>query len=252
MESLEEKVRNANKKYHDRIDIESYDENESIFSEHRQRSIRRNLKIMSESGSKHLDVGCGTGNVLRIAENYFSINVGVDVSNNMLQGARRTVSDRTCLTQAEGTKLPFEDNTFDAVTFYAILHHFPTPAKFLREGARVLKPGGYLYTDHDPNYYLVRFYFPLYKLMHMRRTGFGSEEGDLAEFFHTQRPGIDPEPLVETLRSIPFSEVNLDYYQTRNRNLSIDKKIVLAVLGPLSNVLPLKSFFTHFSILARK
>ncbi len=169
----------------------------------------------------------------------------------MLESAQGTVADRTQLTLGTGDRLPFPDNTFDAVTFYAILHHFPSPVDFLKEGARVLKDGGYLYTDHDPNYFLMRFYFPIYKIMHWNRSGFGSETGDLAEYFHTQQPGIDPRPLRDVLEREQFEEINVEYYQTTNDELGWAKDTVMSVLKPLSEIVSLKSFFTHFSIMAR-
>jgi ubiquinone/menaquinone biosynthesis C-methylase UbiE len=138
------------------------------------------------------------------------------------------------------------------VSYYAALHHFPEPIDFLREGARVLRKGGVLYTDHDPNYFLVRFYYPLFRLYHLGQTGFGSEEGDLAEYFHTQEPGMNPEPLAEALRDWGFQEVNVQYRQTRNKDLSAVKKLVFSVLQPLSDWTEWRSLFTHFTILARK
>src|SRR4051812_34196487 len=38
--------------------------------------------------------------------------------------------------------MPFDDQSFDVVYGYAFVHHLPKPAVFLREAARVLRPGG--------------------------------------------------------------------------------------------------------------
>jgi len=249
--SIEESITQANREYHNSLDPEEYHENPSIFDKDRQDEIRETLKKISDPEGDLLDVGCGTGNILRWGRDNFRRVVGVDISENMLDLARREVPEaKICLTDA--SRLPFADNSFQAVTFYATLHHFPSPEKFLREGLRVLKPGGYIYTDHDPNYFLVRFYYPIFKILYRGKVAFGSEKGDLAEYFHTQEPGINPEVLKKSLRKAGASDVSVNYRNTQNKDLSPGKSAILTVLGPLSKLLGWKSFFTHFSILARK
>ena len=44
--------------------------------------------------------------------------------------------------QANATSLQFEDNTFDCVYSFGVLHHIPDIEKALSEIKRVLKPGG--------------------------------------------------------------------------------------------------------------
>ena len=44
----------------------------------------------------------------------------------------------------DATRLPFEDETFDAVTMFDLIEHVPDDAGAIREGLRVLKAGGYL------------------------------------------------------------------------------------------------------------
>ena len=47
--------------------------------------------------------------------------------------------------------LPFEDNTFDMATAYSCLDHLINYDDFFAEAYRVLKPGGILYVDLNPN-----------------------------------------------------------------------------------------------------
>jgi ubiquinone/menaquinone biosynthesis C-methylase UbiE len=90
-------------------------------------------------GGRVLEVGCGTGLILaRLAPEAASA-YGVDLSPNMLQGARaRGLS----VALGSATSLPFPDDSFDLVCSFKVLAHVPEIEKALREIARVTRPGG--------------------------------------------------------------------------------------------------------------
>lgn len=74
--------------------------------------------------------------------------VGVDITPEMLKGARKTIertsgSPRVRLVCGSGMVLPFEDGTFDTVTCALATHHMQVPA-LLKEIRRVLRPNGQL------------------------------------------------------------------------------------------------------------
>ena len=98
-----------------------------------------------------LDVGCGTGTILRAMSDSCSIKgFGIDMSENMVEETKRKCPDMDIrLSRCE--KTPFEDDTFDVVTSCMAYHHFTDKAGFAREAARILKPGGYLYIA-DPSF----------------------------------------------------------------------------------------------------
>lgn len=84
--------------------------------------------VLPEVEGYLLDIGCGTN---RLVKKYGN-GIGVDVFP--WEGVDLLVEDTSCL--------PFDDDTFDTVTFIACLNHIPKRADVLREARRVLKPGG--------------------------------------------------------------------------------------------------------------
>jgi ubiquinone/menaquinone biosynthesis C-methylase UbiE len=111
------------------------------------------------ANARALDVATGGGHTaLRLARMGWSVTVG-DVSARMLEGAGMLLRDEgytvdTLLFPAE--KIPFPDASFDLVTTRVAPHHFSSPARFVAEASRVLKPGGHLLLidgtvpDNDP------------------------------------------------------------------------------------------------------
>ena len=97
-----------------------------------------------------LDVASGTGAVaIELARRYGCSVVGIDQSAEMLAAGRRRVAAAGVgglvrLEQGRAESLPFEDESFDAVTFTYLLRYVDDPAATLRELARVLRPGGRL------------------------------------------------------------------------------------------------------------
>jgi SAM-dependent methyltransferase len=99
-----------------------------------------------------LDVGCGTGTTGRFLMPRVGRLHGVDISEEMLVKAKINVPDAD-FSWYDGEKLPFPDETFDAVVTVCVLHHVPVSRrfKFVSEMIRVARPNGVVAIfEHNP------------------------------------------------------------------------------------------------------
>jgi SAM-dependent methyltransferase len=96
-------------------------------------------------GGIALDVGSGPGNVtaaLARVAGPDGLALGVDISEPMLARAvRAEAGPQVGFLRADAQRLPFRDETFDAVVSIAMLQLIPNPSEALAEMARVLRPG---------------------------------------------------------------------------------------------------------------
>jgi ubiquinone/menaquinone biosynthesis C-methylase UbiE len=107
------------------------------------------------SGSRLLDVGCGSGGpVLHLAETTRATVVGLDVLEEGIaaataQAQARGLTETSTFVRADaGERLPFEDESFDAVLSIDAMCHLPDRLSVLEEWRRVTRPAGrVLFTD---------------------------------------------------------------------------------------------------------
>ena len=98
-------------------------------------------------GSWVLDVASGTGLVARELASRNVHVIALDQSEQMLARGRRSLAGdplerRIRFVRARAERLPFADETFDAVTFTYLLRYVDDPAATIAELTRVLRPGG--------------------------------------------------------------------------------------------------------------
>ena len=99
------------------------------------------LGLMDVKSGLVLDVACGLGYLLDIAEERGAKAFGLDISRMALQKSKQEKSTRKVV-EGNGEHLPWPDETFDYVTCLGSLEHFINPELGAQEIARVLKPGG--------------------------------------------------------------------------------------------------------------
>lgn len=163
-----------------------------------------------------IDVGCGPGNLLASLGGKPKMLIGLDISHGALRVAQ-TLGYQTIL--ADVQDLPLVSGCADVVMLNAVMHHADDMETVLREAARLVRPGGLLVTDMDPQkgawdfkgigLLLYRMRHPLYKLLRSKR--YKTQEEDLlrlATEVHNQQPGAGIEL---SLYDSVLSEAGFDY-----------------------------------------
>lgn len=99
---------------------------------------------------KLIDLGCGAGRIgwpFALAGDDYT---AVDLSLGMLrQFAARDLPHRPRLAQADGTRLPFPDASFDGLLLVQVLSGASQWRDLLAEAARILRPGGAVFVGQS-------------------------------------------------------------------------------------------------------
>ncbi|MCA9833748.1 MAG: class I SAM-dependent methyltransferase [Thermomicrobiales bacterium] len=109
--------------------------------------LPRMVELAEPTGRERmLDIATGGGHVARAFAPHVAEVVASDLTPEILEHAARAFADwdlpNVTTAVADAEELPFADDSFDIVTCRIAPHHFPNPAAFIAEVARVLKPGG--------------------------------------------------------------------------------------------------------------
>lgn len=141
-------------------------------------------KLLLRGEGNLLDVACGEGVLLMLAEKMGLQCTGIDVS---MQGAilAKNRSATKNIAMANGEQLPFASGSFDYVTNIGSLEHFINPAAGLAEIGRVLRSTGLVALVLPNSYYLVDI------IWHVWRTGYSASHRQPLERFATFREWWD-------------------------------------------------------------
>jgi len=100
-------------------------------------------RARAAGGTEALDVGCGTGNLVRRLAGVLPAVTGIERDVPTAEQAQRTTAD---LANVRILTQPFDEfhaSSFDLITFVAVLHHLPLEAT-LEKARELLRPGGRL------------------------------------------------------------------------------------------------------------
>ncbi|MFH1354199.1 MAG: class I SAM-dependent methyltransferase [bacterium] len=143
--------------------IEDYDWNEvtdnwrgleSLLHRYRERRIKQLIGRFGR-GDKYLDVGCGTGLMLRHLP---AGSVGIDINPRHLKRAKKYVPESE-LRQGDAEQLEFPDDFFSTVICTEVLEHLVDSDKAVGEIKRVLRPEGVFIGSVPARSLLWRFRF---------------------------------------------------------------------------------------------
>lgn len=244
-------VTKANQRMHDVL-ANYYDVSNLIILEEGTESQVRVETVIKDlaartTGECLIDVGCGTGNVLRFSEMYFKKSLGIDVSYEMLLRSKDKKSE---LVRGDINYLPFKSALADTMSCFSVVHHLYEFDLLFNEIYRVLKPNGYFYSDNDPNEFSTELH-DLNKQSAFFRALMGvcfiplrfsrgfrertrllkefnnmlSEKGTAEDFneisleaeYHLQN-GIDPYAIKKKLEQVGFVDIQI-YFHFRRKEL---------------------------------
>ncbi|MEH2060475.1 MAG: class I SAM-dependent methyltransferase [Nostoc sp.] len=161
-----------------------------------------------------VDIGCGPGNLYATLGGKPQLLIGVDISYGALSMAQRLGYTAV---KADAHQLPFISNFADIVVLNATLHHCDYMDIVLQEAARLVRPGGILITDHDPQLtawnfqglglWLWNLRLGLYRLIKRGGHASAAEQtwGLATEVHHRPGDGVTPELYYKVLEPLGFS-----------------------------------------------
>ena len=172
-------------------------------------------------GLKVLEVGCGAGNILeRISDCELH---GLDISDYILEKARRRLGVRATVVKGDAEALPFEDQTFDRVYCSEVLEHVLDPGKVLAEMRRVVKNNGVAVASIPNEDLINRLKDVVFKMGPLGRiilqTGDGYESVEnMEDHWHLHefdrellRTAVGDSFRIEKVRSVPFAGLPLRF-----------------------------------------
>jgi len=239
----------ANKNYYN-IVAENYFKNEAYaYTKEIRCSVKELLSIGAENASGRdlfLDFGCGSGFLsFIVAENkIMNRGIGIDASESQVLLYNKNLEGTNFKAETgDINNLRFNNESFDMAGGYSVPHHLFDYYAALKEITRVLKSGGVLYIDFEPN----RLFKLLFKIPIATRRRFfdraPTEEKleNIAEYHNNYQPGISRKSLIN------FLSDNYEIIKTGNRIPATTGMNIFTILSRISF-----AFAPDFYVVAKK
>ena len=128
------------------------------------------IKKLSNNPATILDIATGTADFAISASKYTNATItGIDISQGMLDVGvekitKKGLTDRIQLQLADSENLPFQDNSYDAITAGFGVRNFEDLNKGLSEMYRTLKSGGIvaILEPSEPTHFPLKQFYKLY------------------------------------------------------------------------------------------
>lgn len=124
-------------------------------------------KLFPKNNFKMLEVGCGTAFVSLYFAKHGALVTCLDTNKKVLSISEhnfKSENARGTFVLGDAEKLPFKDNTFDVVSSFGLMEHFPDPTKVFNEMVRVTKKDGLFFADIVPNRFSIQSLGNLFNL----------------------------------------------------------------------------------------
>jgi SAM-dependent methyltransferase len=141
----------ANRQFHSLM-ASQFNETQPYFMEENRTRVRLAMEELRARApiSSLLDLGCGTGFVIDLANDLFDHIVGVDITPEMMERVVPRKNLKLKLAPADKTGEP--SSTYGVATAYGLLQHLAEYGPTFREAYRCLAPGGLFYADESQNF----------------------------------------------------------------------------------------------------
>lgn len=106
-------------------------------------------RFLPKNLSSLVDLGCGTGEFLQYAKNFYPKTLGVDLNPTAILSCWEK---GVAAIEMDVTKTSINSHTFDIVRAQNILEHLTNPEKLVTEASRLLKKNGFLII-HVPTHF---------------------------------------------------------------------------------------------------
>ena len=175
------------------------------------------LKKLAErtDGKVLIDLGSGSGWVANIASKYFKTVIAVDISYKILNTIKSDLYKLNCILE----NLPVKNESCDAITCFAVLHHICYLKPVLFEAFRVLKKNGIFYSDHDiTEEFVQKFYLPMKiyrKINSAERRYFRMDKRLTSELYkksEIHENGISSKEVMSLVKEAGFNDISISHH----------------------------------------